>query len=245
MIKNLTATAVVMLATLTVAQAESNFKSGFNFGGGVGYKHSQSTTKASFIDVAGGGLAGIQNEDFSKTGTSRNASFEVHAGWDFILSRLYTAIDVDYRYTPGSKTETSFQTKQANLGIGEKPFSGILEHHNDLGLSGSLGGLITDNLALFAIANVRYGHFTLKFNNNKPVLNAIQDGKKGDHLWGYGGGLGARYAFTDGLSMAVRVTYDIYDKIKIKDNLGGVDTFTVRSERPQVISMMFRVSKRI
>lgn len=244
MIKKLTATAALVAMTATFAQAESNFTSGFNFGAGAGYKHTSTTTKAAFTDLTGVGIAGV-NESFSKGGTSNSGSFEVHAGWDFIVDRLYAAVDVDYRHSPGTKTQAKFQTTQAVLGAAEPPFKTILEHANDWGLSGSLGGLITDNFALFAIANVRYGLFTMRFDNNKPLANTVQDGRRSDRLWGCGGGLGARYALADGFSMSLRATYDIYQKIKIKDNLASPDEFTARSNGPRVVNVIFRVTKRI
>ena len=114
-------------------------------------------------------------------------------------------------------------------------------------MSVNLGGLVTENFALYAIGNVRLGRFKLRFAENKPIAAVAEDASKSRSLWGVGGGLGGRYVFKNGISVALHGTYDVYQKIRIKDNLsvGGNDAFFVQTKNPHVVNVIFRLTKKI
>lgn len=239
-----TLSAAALLATAPMAQADSNFKSGFKVGGGVGYKRHQVKNITS-IDKTN---PNILNESFSKTATDDTAAFQLHTGYDFIINRFLAAIEFDYRYSP-SEVKMKFNTTQPTFVSGEAPFEVHQTHPHDFGLSGRLGGLVTENFALYVIANVRLGQFKHKFLNKKPSVQALASQTKTKYLWGAGGGIGARLALPKGFSCALETTYDVYQRIKLDRedvNLTGFGTIAnvnTRSKKPHIFIAMLKVSK--
>jgi hypothetical protein len=145
------------------------------------------------------GIVGV-DEDFSAKGRSDAAQVELHAVYDFIINRFLAAVDIDYRYAPASQSTASFRTNQDGF-INNTPFVTKLNHRHDFGLSVNLGGLVTENFALYAIGNVRLGKFSFRFEDNKPGVLQLSNGKRSQNLWGAGGGLGGRYAFKNGFPL--------------------------------------------
>jgi len=242
-----TASALVLLSTAPVstAQAESNFKSGFKVGGGVGYKHHR-VKNVSNIDSRN---ANVTDEIFVESSADNRAVVQLHAGYDLIVNRFFSAFDVDYRYSP-SELNMKFNTAQAIFVPSEAPFEVKQRHAHDFGLSARLGALVAENLALYAIGNVRLGKFEHEFLNKKPTATALaRKVKRSQYLWGVGGGLGARYAFSKGFSIAFETTYDVYQRIKLNSEdvsfagVGKVAEVNTRSKAPHIFIAMFKMSK--
>ncbi len=233
------------LALISGAQADSNFKSGFKVGGGVGYKHHRVKSQSNYTaDPAVLGLAGIRHEGFSKSESDNTAAFQLHTGYDLIINRFLAAVEFDYRYSP-SEVKMNFNTNQGLFLPAEAPFEVQQQHAHDFGLSMRLGALVAENFALYAIGNVRLGKFKHKFLNKKPNAQALPSHGKSKYLWGVGGGIGARYAFSKGVTVAFETTYDVYQKIKINDIVldGGLGTFDTQSKAPHVFIAMLKLSK--
>lgn len=251
--KLILATASV-LALFSTAHADSNFKSGFKVGGGVGYKHHRVKNVSNYDASALGVGSGFSSESFSKSGADNTVQFQLHTGYDLIINRFLAAVEFDYRYNPGEVT-MNFNTVQTDpvnpdgLGRNDAPYEVKQKHKHDFGLSARLGGLITENFALYAIGNVRLGKFKHQFINNKGNGNnaLLVSNSKSQSLWGFGGGIGTRYAFSKGVTVAFETTYDVYQKIKFNsDEVAegiGIGAFSTQSKRPHIFSAMFKLSK--
>lgn len=239
--------ALASIAPIATAQADSNFKSGFKVGGGVGYKHHRVKSQSSYTadpGVLGLGADPIRHEGFSKSESDNTAALQLHAGYDLVINRFLAAIEFDYRYSP-SEVKMRFNTTQGFFVPAEAPFEVQQQHAHDFGFSARLGALVIENLALYAIGNVRLGKFKHKFLNKKPSAQALPSHSKSKYLWGVGGGVGARYAFPKGVSLAFETTYDVYQKIKINEVSLNEDagTFNTQSKAPHVFIAMLKLSK--
>ncbi|HBN21790.1 MAG TPA: hypothetical protein DD412_00940 [Holosporales bacterium] len=242
-----TASALALIATTQVStvQADSNFKSGFKVGGGVGYKHHR-VKNVSNIDSRN---LNVINESFVESSIDNTAVVQLHAGYDLIVNRFFSAFDVDYRYSP-SEVNMRFNTAQAIFVPTAAPFEVKQRHPHDFGLSARLGALVTENLALYAIGNVRLGKFEHEFLNKKPTATALaRKVRRSQYLWGIGGGIGARYAFSKGFSVAFETTYDVYQRIKLNSEdvvfagVGKVAEVNTRSKAPHIFIAMLKMSK--
>jgi opacity protein-like surface antigen len=238
----------LLLAIPALAQADAGFKSGFKIGVGAGYKNHRVKSKSSYDASTDDIDIGQVDESFKKKNTNNTASFEVHGGYDFIKDRLLAAIEFNYRYSP-KRNQITFNTTQAILAANEVPFAVRQSHRHDFGVTLNVGGLATSKLAVYAIANVRLGRFEHKFENNKPsVVGLERNIKRTQYRWGLGGGLGSRYALSDGLSVGAEVTYDVYQKVKnktvsITPGAMNVGTLSLASHRPRIINVLFKASK--
>jgi opacity protein-like surface antigen len=246
--KKVLATASV-LALVSGAQADSNFKSGFKVGGGVGYKHHRLKSQSNYDPTLVGIGNGLEDENFSKSASDNTVAFQLHAGYDWIISRFLAALEFDCRYSP-DEVKMTLNTNQHVLGPEEAPYNVHQQHSHDFGLSGRLGALVTSNFALYAIGNVRLGQFKHKFINSKQneFDLLLLSNSKSRYLWGFGGGIGARYAFSKGFSLAFEATYDVYQKIKFSENqnvalIGNIANFSTQSKRPRIFTALFKISK--
>ncbi len=240
-----TLSVAALLTTASSVNAESNFKSGFKIGGGAGYKHH----RVKNITTVDSTNPFAVNETMQKSATNDTVALQFHVGYDFIINRFLAAIEFDYRYSPG-KVKMKFNSSQPLLEPTQAAFEVQQKHPHDCGLSGRLGGLITENFALYAIANVRLGKFEHKFlNTKKDVDDLSRSSSKTKYLWGVGGGVGARCALPKGFTVGFETTYDVYQRLELnKEDIifpGNVHVADVntQSKRPHIFLAMFKLSK--
>ncbi len=227
-------------------QATSGFKSGIRIGVGGGYKHHKVSQKNNWIVSQALLGLGPGSESSKKSSSKDSGQFDVHVGYDFMWSSVYSALELSYRYSPDKNKVTVQAQNPGPTTLSTNPFLFHQRHRHDFGLSGHLGYEIISNFIPYGIFNLRLGRFEESFSGNsvEPGL-AIRSAKKSKTRFGYGGGLGLKYALPAFWSIAAEATYNVYEKIKIKGDLqpGLAGQFSVESGRPETFNLLLKVSK--
>ncbi len=229
-------------------QATSGFKSGVRIGVGGGYKHHKVSQKNNWMRSPDAVMMGVAlapaSESAKKSSSKDSGQFDIHVGYDFMWSSLYTALELSYRYSPDkNKVTTQATNLTPGLPLSTNPFLFHQRHRHDFGLSGHLGYEIIPNFIPYGIFNLRLGRFEESFTSDASI--PIRSAKKSKTRFGYGGGLGLKYALPKFWSIAAEVTYNVYEKIKIKGDLepAALGQFSVESGRPETFNLLLKVSK--
>lgn len=225
----------------------ARFSSGFRAGVGVGYQRYNVENKYEYTPrpiVLG--LFEDAGESRRQTSIRNTQSFQVHGGYDFIKNCWLLSLELDYRYSPGVNKGIIVSNDEF-LSTFTGNFIFKQSHHHDFGLGFRIGRIVNSRFSVYAIANVRLGQFDYKFTSEKNTLPAgdlINPGKTKQFRWGGGIGAGFMYALPNGFSIGPEVTYDIYQPIKISQNLAGSgNSFFVKSGRPKIFNAMIKLSK--
>jgi len=237
----LTSVAAVALFASTV-NASATFKSGFKAGIGAGYKRYTAKMNKTYMPGSTS-MLGFAGSPFNtnKSGHSNKAVGGVHFGYDNINDKLYTAFEVEYRYMP---TKIEYQSSNYYTNTNSNGQTSLTQkHRHNIGLAGKLGILTKPDIAVYAIANVRYGKFTNHFIGPQNDIR-FKNSKYSKKIFGLGGGLGVAYAMQRQASLAIDVTYDRYKKSKKTISFTNPgDTITFGTKKTNVLSAIIKLSK--
>lgn len=230
------------------ASADTAFKSGFKAGAGVGYKHHSVKHQ---ISATSNGSALAPSEKQSKSDSKNTMNFQGHLGYDWVVNKFLMGLETQYRFAPGAvKTRKSLGDTDGVFGASSGPDHKMTQtHRHDFALAANLGALVTKNVALYAIASVRLGHFKHTSENFKSGLNtngtvgfAKPKTSKSKWLLGAGFGAGAKWMVSQDVSVGVEATYDMYKTLKTKDQFDGVVDVHTSSKKPRIFNAMLTTS---
>ena len=231
------------------SQGEScGFRSGFRAGVGLGYKVHRVENKYQYT-ITNPGFAAFSKGEARQVGSTRKPVFyQIHAAYDWVRKPWVLSIEVDYRYDPGvNKSRITSSEFFLRRSLGDFLFE--QSHLHDFGLGIRAGRTLTSQFSIYGIVNLRLGQFNYKFMSEKRNLNAafrLLSGQNKQFRWGGGLGVGCQYALGKGFFVGPEIIYDIYQAVKIKQNL-TVDPTTavlsVYSSRPKIFNAIVKISK--
>ena len=221
------------------------FHSGFRAGVGMGYKNHNIQNKYQYTAIQPLLIAGGIGETQQRTSVRQSALYQAHAAYDWIKNNWILSVEFDYRYNP---TVNKSRITPNDIFLRTEPGDFVFEqsHRHDFGLGFRVGRIITSRFSLYGIANIRLGKFQYKFTNEKSLALPLQGGQRNQFRWGGGLGVGCQYALAKGFSIGPEITYDIYQPIKINQNLTEDPTLTtlfVQSSRPKIFNAVIKISK--
>lgn len=229
---------VSLLSSSAIADsASSGFKSGFRVGLGAGYKRFSLTQGLNFVSHN----PLISSASASAKKNQNTAAFEGHVAYDFVKDRLYSAVELNYRLSPG---ENTVSLQHSFLGTPNPQMK--YKHRHDFGLSGHLGYIFHPKMVGYLIANVRLGMFEQNYSHpNGPANNFLSNASKKATKFGFGGGLGFKYALPAHWSVGAEATYDVYSSTSISDDIErtAIGVVTGTASRPRVLNVLLKVSK--
>lgn len=224
------------------------FHSGFRAGVGLGYQNYSMQNRYDYTIVNPAFLPFDRGELKQNGSTRQFALYQIHGAYDWIVNQMFVSLEIDYRYNPGVNksrmTSNDFFLRNA-------PGDFVFEesHRHDFGLGVRVGRTLTPHFLVYGIANLRLGQFNYRFSSEKTNLNAafrLQSGQNRQLRLGGGLGIGCQYNLGNGFSIGPEVTYDIYQSVKIAQNLTvnqNTATLYVRASRPKIFNAILKVSK--
>ena len=223
------------------------FRSGFRAGIGLGYKNHSVQNKYEYVASAPAvGFFPGAGETRNKISVGQSAFYQVHAAYDWIKNNWLLSIELDYRYNPTvNKGKINSNDRALRTEPGDFVFK--QSHRHDFGLGFRAGQIITSRFSVYGIVNVRLGQFDYRFISEKnfALPDGIRSGRHAQFRLGGGLGIGCQYVLAKRITIGPEITYDIYQPIKINQNLGLEETgaFSVKSSRPKILNAMIKLSK--
>lgn len=252
--KILTHVSLAVLITAT-AHGANTFKSGFKIGVGAGYKRHSSTLKKAYSPGETALFYGDSTFSSNKSTHSNKALGQFHIGVNYIRGKLYSALELDYRYGPSKvkKQTNDFFLTPARPGS-SRSTTVEQNHKHDFGITGKFGQLVKPSVALYGIANIRYGIFKNRLTSPDLGNNILQyvntSTKQNKKLIGFGGGVGCAYAMRNHTSLALDLTYDFYKHTKSKKNAINSNNVTMedsvlnfRTRKTRIFNAIVKLSK--
>ncbi len=193
-----------------VQAVECAFKSGFRFGLEGGYRHQKTKEKIEFNASALVAPFGFVNETRSKKPHKDTGVVGAHVAYDFFFSRIYSSLELDYRYGWGTnKAKLQFSNQPA--GDVPETFHMKRKQPHDFAINLHAGPQLGDCFLVYGILSARWGRFKDKVQvRNQPAAPNAVSKSKNQTRFGYGFGLGGRYLLPNQFSVSLEGTFDTY-----------------------------------
>lgn len=221
----------------------------FRFGAGVGYAHYASKSGFDLNVVTGSNLdvGGVVNQKELASKTKHTADLRVFVGVEHFIDDMYFGGEFGYRFMPGSKkTVTKMNAVNTNAGLDE-PFTVESSLKHTIYADAHLGSRVAEATTVYGIVGARVAFHKAELNTDDTD---IESGVRvTDTIFGGAVGLGVSHKFSDGMMGSLEGTYEMYQSPSQSRDLltdaSDLSLIKTTVERPRVLSVMFKVSKKI